>query len=115
MDASHQIVWVRRQVEIVCTGLESPTPAVLSDCAGALDAATEALTRAQHALNGKDAELLAETHRLRRALTHARALLQSAWNFHTGWSRILNGMMAGYTAQGEAASRPRHGNICLQG
>jgi hypothetical protein len=111
-----QLEFARQQVETVCGSLLSPSPGVLDGCSATLAAALSALAQARSTLRPTaDPRLLGEARRLQRALAHARGLLQSAWNYHAGWNRVLNAMTAGYTARGEAAPRSPSGTICLQG
>jgi hypothetical protein len=103
------------EVGRACGLLESPSPAALEQSAGALESAASILSRCLAAPAALDCGAMEEALRLRTALHNAGTLLQSAADYHAGWTRLLGSLSAGYTARGEAGPVVRPGRVSICG
>ena len=116
-DLEDGLVTARMQVERVFGLLVSPTPPTLDFCSGLLLAAVHGVASCLPTLSEtrQRSERLAEALQLRAAIARAGGLLQSAWDYHAKWRRIVGAMSAGYTSRGDAAAIEQPGRVCLQG
>jgi hypothetical protein len=107
----------RSQVERVCGLLVSASPEFLDGCPGLLERACSVIAEFKPWLSDVrgDPEALAEAYRLQFAVRHAARLLESAWQYHAKWNRILGAMTGGYTPQGDPTPVIRLGRVCLTG
>jgi hypothetical protein len=100
----------------VCRDLVAPSPAVLDGCSRTLESAFGELREFRRGLEGRaEPEARARLLKLRASLRLASRLLDTAAEFHTGWSRILGAMTGGYTPEGSAAVLTTRPRVCLEG
>ena len=107
----------RSQVERASGLLVFASPEFLDGCPGLLERACSVIAEFRPWLAGVrgDPDVLAEANRLRFAVHHAARLLESAWEYHAKWNRILGAMTGGYTPRADAAPFVRPGRVCLTG
>ncbi|HWB87420.1 MAG TPA: hypothetical protein VG675_24970 [Bryobacteraceae bacterium] len=116
-EVNSQFEQARAEVVRACELLVCPSVEALDRCTGLLEGAVTTLSAARSKipeLRG-NSETMAEARRLQVAIGRARVLLNSASEFHMGWSRILSGIVAGYTAGGNPASMPQTTRISVRG
>jgi hypothetical protein len=121
---------VRRNLEIVCQRLESPTRVSLDASAGELTSAIrsigelEASLRSAASTAARVSALASEISGIRRELTRAQALLAAAGKFYQGWARLITagdldsgGGAVNYTARGVSGPvlAVDHGQVVLHG
>jgi hypothetical protein len=107
----------REAVEQVCAWLEAPSPNNLDRSAAALAAAAATLSGQDSWLPAArgNPQAIAEAWGLRRGVSLARKLLDSANRYHSGWRRIRAVMTDGYQPGGASTPAPPAGTISLQG
>jgi len=107
----------RFQVERVCGLLVAASPEFLDGCPGPLERACSVIAEFRPWLSEVqgDPDALAEAYRLQFAVRHAARLLESAWQYHAKWNRILGAMTGGYTRRGDPAPVIRPARVCLTG
>jgi hypothetical protein len=97
--------------------LVRPTPQVLEECAARLASVASAIEASRpewpHLVGNREAA--AEALLVRRALSHARRLLQSSAQFHSGWQRLLAVLTGGYRPDGSVAELTAPCRIVAQG
>ena len=108
---------VRRELEEVCRMLLRPTPEVLESCVARLAAITTEIeaTRPQWPGLIGNRETAVEARMVRRALSNARRLLDTAAQFHSGWRKLRAALTGGYRADGSAAEIALPCRIFVQG
>ncbi|MCC6858101.1 MAG: hypothetical protein IT158_06060 [Bryobacterales bacterium] len=110
---------VRGGIQRVVELLGSPTPEAVEQCASHLETAVELVAELQARLHGPGLEspaaLRAELAELRADLSRADRLLAQAFEFRTGWNRVLRAMLGGYSSQGEPAVLPVSGRWAVKG
>jgi len=114
---AERLARVRSRVEVVFQMLVEPSPEVLGQCEGLLQAALEEF-EASRPLWGaarRDPQALAEACRVRVVVGQAGRLIETAAAFHHRWGLLLATRSGGYTSGGAPAQLHGQGRISLQG
>ena len=108
---------IRSELEEICHALLRPTPEVLDSCAARFSAITSEIEATQPQWPGlvgnRDAAV--EAQGVRRALSSARRLLDSAAQFHSGWRKLRAVLAGGYRVDGSVAEVATPHRIFVQG
>jgi len=117
LEAAVSLGKARGQVELVCQMLLRPSPEVLSGCENVLTAAVAEMEASRPGWRGMAGDRRAgeEARRTRKALQHARRLLENAVNFHRRWQRMRAAMTGGYQADGTPGQFSSPSRILVKG
>lgn len=110
-----QLRSARIEMERVCKMLESPSPAVLDRCGEAMERVIGELDAGRKWMPQAGEIGVEEARRLRSVVRRARALLNLAANYHSGWQGVLASMTGGYTVRGAPAPLPFKARVSIQG
>lgn len=114
-DAALSLRQARSQLERACQMLLWPSAEALNGC-GSLLASVAAEMEASRPGWLMAGRLGAEEAQLtRKALKHARRLLENAADFHSRWQRIRRAMTGGYQADGTPGQVPCTARIFARG
>lgn len=105
MEAVVRLREARKKVASAGLKLARPTPALVDECRGNLEAAAELLVTLR--VEGDQNSIAAfEIRALQKEIDQVRRLLQQAAEFYLGWGSMLALAVGGYGVRGEAAEAP---------